>query len=163
MNNEDTQRADQIVAEIDAARTDLAGKASEERENRALDRLAMDAIGMSKLEEAMAKPSVKKEDHAAEPWPHLCDVPPNEDIPEANPHITECCGSVLMNQAHYERARACVNACFGMNDPAVEIARLREVNAALLKALKQVLDEDDGMACSKVVRAAIAKAEGGAQ
>lgn len=78
--------------------------------------------------------------HTPEPWPHLDNVPPNDDIPEAKPHITECCGSVLMDQARYERARACVNACAGMAEPAAEIARLREVNAEMLEALQSLSD-----------------------
>lgn len=35
---------------------------------------------------------------------------------------------------------ACVNACAGMNDPAADIARLREANAEMLGALKSLSD-----------------------
>lgn len=39
--------------------------------------------------------------------PALIDIPPNRNIPEANPHqIEECCGSVLMPASIYEAIRA---------------------------------------------------------
>lgn len=60
--------------------------------------------------------------HTAEPWPYFWD---RNDIlassldPESGP-------VVMFDPLDYERARACVNACAGMDDPAREVAWLRD-------------------------------------
>lgn len=74
--------------------------------------------------------------------------------------------------ANAARIVACVNACEGMADPAAEIAKLRAQNAELLAALTEMVRIWDGpreraavgfAAAVSTARAAIAKAQGGAQ
>ena len=59
--------------------------------------------------------------HTPEPWPPFAEhveINGVNDGEAPTPYH-------LLKRADYERARACVNACAGMDDPAAEIAKLR--------------------------------------
>ena len=65
--------------------------------------------------------------HTSEPWSLLSQ---RQDIIKGKDgsHILECIGHEAnpRTQANADRIVACVNACAGMEDPAYEIAKLRE-------------------------------------
>ena len=64
---------------------------------------------------------MKKQMHTPEPWK-----------PEEGPITINGKKWTLIEHPHdYARARACVNACTGMEDPVSEIARLRKLAEAV--------------------------------
>ena len=81
--------------------------------------------------------------HTPEPWPE----PKNKSHPTWR--IAGCsdgCHSEgILNYADYLRARACVNACEGMEDPEKEIAALRADNQMLVDALEEAIEGMEDM------------------
>ena len=57
-------------------------------------------------------------------------------------------GNIGTARADRDRAIACVNACVGVEDPAAEIARLREIEAAARALVRARLEEPEVLACS---------------
>jgi hypothetical protein len=71
-------------------------------------------------------------------------------------------GRVNMSFDDYSRAVACVNACQGMDDPAAEIAALKQRRDELLNALeKAVLFLGNNASCSGGFLKLIAKVKDG--
>jgi len=67
-------------------------------------------------------------------WPGSLELPRDDRLPNwssLKAHIVGNCGTVAMAYPDYDRARECVNACKGMEEPASEIERLRAENAQL--------------------------------
>ncbi len=68
--------------------------------------------------------------HTPEPWPHFVDV-----CCHATLH-PESYGLAKLGFSDYHRAMKCVNACAGMEDPAADIAELKQQRDELLSAAK---------------------------
>ena len=85
--------------------------------------------------------------HTPEPWERVHGIivqSPFQKIPNGTRSLTICrTDNPRMGEqeegANAKRIVDCVNACAGMDDPAKEIASLKETNADLLAALESFL------------------------
>ena len=74
-------------------------------------------------------------EHTPEPWPtfiNCCE--PSTPVPDSEP-------IVRLGFDDYNMARACVNACAGMADPAAEIAGLKRQRDELLAVISGIVEE----------------------